>query len=95
MAQRKAAKTTEASTTPANDFLPRLARWYHAHSPEAGRNEISTVLSSAATPQSNPNQTHGFSPSRSSIVSVSHRITANSNGERLVSQTQRVHQYIA
>ncbi len=51
----QAKKTTDASTTPANDRLPRRARRYHTHNPEAGRNESREVLLNAVTPHSNPN----------------------------------------
>jgi len=58
----------------------------------SGRNATSTVLFSAAIPQSTPNSTQGRRPSRSSIVSASQKITANSSADKLVSHTHRVHQ---
>src|SRR5258708_40238495 len=90
----QAKNKTEASTTPANDGLPRLARRYQAHNPEAGRNASSTVLLRAVIPQSKPNSSHALRPSRSSRASVSQKIVAINRADRLVSQTQRVHQYI-
>ena len=59
-----ATKIKEASTIPASECLCRFARRYHAQRPEAGRKATSTVLFSAAIPHSNPNSSHGFSPSR-------------------------------
>src|SRR5271154_1577103 len=88
----QAMKTTEASTTPANEGLCRFVRLYHAQNPEAGRKAINTVLFSAAIPQNRPNQSQGPSPSRSSMVNANQKITANSSAEKLVSHTQRVHQ---
>src|SRR5258708_18256370 len=90
----QAKNKTEASTTPANDGLPRLARRYQAHNPEAGRNASSTVLLRAVIPQSTPNSSQGLRPSRSSRASVSQKIVAINRADRLVSHTQRVHQYI-
>src|ERR1022692_3643031 len=90
----QAAKTRDASTTPVNDGFPPCARRYQAHSPETGRNARSTVLFSAAIPHSRPKNSHGLRPSRSSMVSASQKITANNSADKLVSQTQRVHQYI-
>ncbi len=85
-------KTTDASATPAKDRLPHLARLYHAHNPAAGRNDSREVLFNAAIPHKEPNANHGVQPSRSSIVSASQKIVASSSADRLVSQTQRVHQ---
>src|SRR5271165_2838365 len=82
------------SATPASDCLPRFRRRYHAHKPEAGRNASREVLASAAIPQSSPNWIHGTNPSLSSRSSVSQKTSASSNAARLVSHTQRVHQYI-
>src|ERR1700730_6122977 len=87
-----AKKTTDASTTPATDRLPRLARRYHAHNPAAGRNDNREVLLNAVTPQSNPNWSQGIQPSRSSRVRASHTIVVSSSAARLVSHTARVHQ---
>src|SRR5579872_1730460 len=90
----QAMKTRDATVTPNKDGLPRLARWYQAQSPEAGRKAISTVLFSAAIAHRRPKSIHGFMPSRSSMVRVSQKIMATSRAEKLVSHTQRVHQYI-
>src|SRR5208283_5175768 len=88
----QARKTTDASTTPASDLFPRFERRYQAHNPAAGRNDSSDGLSNAMMPQSNPNSIHGSAPSRSSRVRASQKITAKSNADKLVSQTERVHQ---
>src|SRR5713226_6640401 len=80
--------------TPTSDGLPFFQRRYQAHKPDAGRNESREVLVSAATPQSRPNAIHGFAPSISSSCRVNQKMTARSSAARLVSQTQRVHQYI-
>src|ERR1700739_162718 len=89
-----AKKTADASTTPSNDFLPRLARRYQAHNPAAGRNDSSGVLFSAAMPHNNPNSNQGMSPSRSSMISASQTIMVSRRADRLVSHTERVHQNI-
>src|ERR1700693_2118857 len=86
--------SSDASTTPASEDVPRLQRRYHAHSPEAGRNASREVLVRPAIPQSSPNSSHGFSPSLSSRSKVSQKISASKSAARLVSQTQRVHQYM-
>src|SRR5713226_1644364 len=80
--------------TPTSDGLPFFQRRYQAHKPDAGRNETREVLVSAATPQSRPKAIHGFAPSISSSCRVSQKMTAKSRAARLVSHTQRVHQYI-
>src|ERR1700733_7668303 len=90
----QAKKTTEARTMPAIDCLPRCARRYQAHNPATGRNESREVLVSAAIPQSSPNWIHGSRPSRSSRVNASQKIAASRSADKLVSQTQRVHQNI-
>src|SRR5436305_7153952 len=89
-----AAKKIEASTTPRIDFFLCFERRYQSHNPDTGRNESSETLVSAATPQSTPNPIHGAVPSRSSILSVSQKISASSSAARLVSHTHRVDQYI-
>src|ERR1700720_4553097 len=86
--------TIEASTTPANERWPRFHRRYHAHNPDTGRNDSNAELVSAATPQSAPNSSHGLSPSFSSMVRVSQKIIVSNRAARLVSHTQRVHQYM-
>src|SRR5947209_5089849 len=86
--------TMAASTTPEIDRLPRLARRYQAHKPDAGRKESNDVLLSAARPQSKPNCSHGSKPSRSSNVRVNQKMVAMSRAARLVSQMARVHQNI-
>src|SRR5215471_9634807 len=85
---------SDDTTTPPSDFFPALARWIQPHKPDAGRNASNTGLFSAAIPQSPPNTIHGLKPSRSSKVSAIQKITATNSAERLVSHTQRVHQYI-
>src|SRR6267143_3669933 len=90
----QAKKIAAATTTPLSDGLYFFARRYHAHNPEAGKNATSTVLASAASPQSSPNASHGFRPSRSSMVSVSQKRLVSRSAEKLVSHTQRVHQNI-
>src|SRR5450631_107078 len=85
-------KMTDASTTPANDRLPRRARRYQAHSPAAGRNDSREVLLNAVMPHSIPNCSHGIQPSRSSRVRASQKIVVSSSAARLVSQIARVHQ---
>ena len=90
----QAKKTTEASTTPPIDFLPRCARRRQAHSPAAGRNNRSAVPFNAVMPQRNPNSNQGSQPSRSSKVRASQTMAASSSADKLVSQTQRVHQNI-
>src|SRR5581483_1211502 len=89
-----AKKSNDANATPVNDDLPRRPRRYHAHSPDAGRKASSTGLFNAAIPQSAPNSAQGLKPSRSSMPSDSQKITAISSADRLVSHTQRVHQYM-
>src|SRR5260221_201457 len=86
--------TNEASATPVSEGLPRFQRRYHAHNPEAGRNASREVLVSPAIPHSSPNESHGFSPFLSSRSRVSQKISASSSAARLVSHTQRVHQYM-
>src|SRR5215468_3713113 len=80
----------EASAIPANDRLPRLARWYQAHNTQAGKNASMEVFVSAAIPQSSPSSSQGCRPSRCSNSSVRKKIVASSRAARLVSQTQRV-----
>src|SRR5271165_2024474 len=89
-----AAKNSAASATPASGDLPFFHDPCHAQSPETGRNASREVLVRPATPHSMPKAIHGFAPERSSISSVSHKITANSNAAKLVSHIKRVHQYI-
>src|ERR1700733_832332 len=59
---RQAAKTTDASTTPANEFFPRFERRYQAHTPDAGKNASREVLVRALTPHSKPNPSQGLQP---------------------------------
>src|SRR5580704_4423286 len=87
-------KTTDASTTPPSERLPRFQRRCQGHNPETGRKASREVLVRALTPHSNPNHSHGFHPSFSSSSRVSQKITASSRAARLVSHTQRVHQYM-
>src|SRR5579862_1251273 len=82
------------NATPISEDLPHFQRRYHTHSPEAGRKASREVLARAAIPQSMPKRTHGNSPSFCSRSSVSQKRIASSNAARLVSHTQRVHQYI-
>src|ERR1700757_5062980 len=89
-----ATKKAEAKPTPPKDPFPLFDRRYHAHNPEAGRNESNETFVSAATPQSTPNPIHGVGPFKSSSFRVSQKIKASSNAARLVSHTQRVDQYI-
>src|SRR6266498_626886 len=89
-----AKKTMEASTTPAKDGLPNFARRYQDHSPAPGRNANRDGLFSATMPQSRPKPNQGIHPSRSSMVRASQRITASSRADKVVSQTDRVHQKI-
>src|SRR6266700_3052920 len=69
-------------------------RRYHAHSPDAGRNASREVLVNAATPHKIPYAIHGFAPRDSSSCRVSQKRTTRISAARLVSHTQRVHQYI-
>src|SRR5690242_18770292 len=85
-----AKKMIEAAATPPIDRLPRCPLRYHAHNPEAGKNDNMEVLVSAAIPHSSPNSNQGNRPSCSSSSSVSQKMIANSNAARLVSQTHRV-----
>src|SRR5438876_1959047 len=80
----------EATATPPIDRLPRFARRYHTHNPEAGKNDNIEVLVSAAIPHSSPNSNQGRIQSCSSSSSVSQKMIASSNAARLVSHTQRV-----
>src|ERR1700680_3189762 len=89
-----ATKKTDASATPVNDGFPAFHRRYQAHNPDAGKNEISEVLVSAATPHSKPNPIHGVRRLSSSSSRVNQKITASNKAARLVSHTQRVDQYI-
>src|SRR5581483_7001963 len=89
-----ATQTSDARTMPAKEDFPRFHRRHQTHSPEAGRNESREVLVNAEMPHSSPNSSHGFHPSLSSKSSVSQKITARRRAARLVSHTQRVHQYI-
>src|SRR6185503_3768285 len=89
-----AKKKVAASATPANERFPVLNRRYHAHNPDAGRNVTSEVLVNTATPQSKPKPTQGLAISRFSSSNVSQKIIVSKNAARLVSQTQRVDQYI-
>src|ERR1700686_1560296 len=89
-----AAKKTDANAIPASDGFPAFHRRYHTHNPDAGKNEISEVFVSAATPHSKPNPIHGVRPFSSSSSSVSQKMTASNKAARLVSHTQRVDQYI-
>src|SRR5436305_8322323 len=89
-----AKKKIVAITTPAKDRFPVLDRRYHAHNPDAGRNVTSEVLVRTATPQSTPNPTQGMAPSRFSNSNVSQKMAARKKAARLVSQTQRVDQYM-
>src|SRR6266404_9267336 len=89
-----AAKNRAASAKPPIDDLPLFHRRYHAHNPDAGTNERREELVRAATPQRSPNAIHSLTPSRSSRVSASHKISDSSSAARLVSQTQRDPQYI-
>src|SRR3954462_15462200 len=81
-------------TTPGSEDLLPFHRRYHAHSPEAGRNDSREVLVSAAMPHSSPNSIQGTSPSLSSKSSVTQKMIAKSKAAKLVSHTQRVHQYM-
>src|SRR5215472_10829537 len=90
----QARNRTDASTIPPSDDLPSCLRRYHTHNPDAGRNDKSDVLLRVATPHKNPNMAHGFHPSFSSNSRVSRKRLANSNAERLVSQTTFVDQNI-
>src|SRR5215813_4130918 len=87
-------KTHDANTMPASERLPAFRLRYQIQRPDTGKNASSDVLVSADTPQSIPNASHGLQPSRSSMSRVSQKINASRNAARLVSQTQRVHQYI-
>src|ERR1700736_2259698 len=89
-----AMNTSDAAPTPASERWPRLMRRYQAHSPDAGRNASREVLARPATPHSSPNSSQGRSPWRSSSSRVSQKISASSSAARLVSHTQRVHQYM-
>src|SRR6478609_11734861 len=88
------ANASDASTIPASELLPRFHRRYHTHNPEAGRNASREVLVSPAIPHRNPNSNQGLSPFRSSRSSASQKISASRKAARLVSHTQRVHQYM-
>src|SRR5689334_23101578 len=90
----QAMKIHEASTTPASERFPARHRRCQIHNPDTGRNASREVLVSAEMPQSRPKAAHGRQPPRSSMSSVSQKISASKNAARLVSQTQRVHQYI-
>src|ERR1700733_3741739 len=90
----QARKIIEASITPPNERFLFVQRRCQAHKPEAGRNARREVLVRAAKPQSTPNSIHGKGPSRSSKVRASQKIKVNRNAARLVSHTQRVHQYM-
>src|SRR5579863_6154570 len=87
-------KTSDASTTPPNEVLPRLERRPHAHNPAGGKNASREVPFNAMMPHSNPNSNQGSHPSRSSSVSATQKISASSRADRLVSHTARVHQNI-
>ena len=90
----QAKKITDASTIPPKEDLPRLLRWYHAHKPDTGKNESREGLVSAATPQSSPKKSQGLRPFVVSKLRVRRKISAMSKADRLVSHTQRVHQYM-
>jgi hypothetical protein len=79
---------------PAKAGFRSFDRRYQTHSPDAGRNESREVFVKAEIPQSRPNSSHGFHPLRSSKSRVSQKISASRSAAKLVSQTQRVHQYI-
>jgi len=89
-----AEKKIVASTTRESDLRRSFARRYHAHSPDAGRNESREVLVNAPTPHSRPNPIQGPVPSASSSRNVSQKITVRSSAARLVSHTHRVDQNI-
>src|ERR1700733_13977653 len=90
----QATNTAAARTTPANERRPFCERRIQAHRPAAGRNANRDVFVSAATPQSRPNASHDIPPSWSSMTSASQKIRVSKSAARLVSQTQRVHQYM-
>src|SRR5947209_18966156 len=89
-----AQKKRDASTTPARDGFPSFFRRYQAHNPATGKKARSEEFVNAATPQSRPNAIQGIPPLSSSISSVSQKINASNRAARLVSHTQRAHQYI-
>src|SRR5882672_9422414 len=84
----------EARMIPARERLLSFQRRYQIQSPEAGRKASNEVFVRAAMPQISPNSSHGFQSSFSSITSVSQKSTASKSAARLVSHTQRVHQYV-
>src|SRR6267154_1715753 len=90
----QATNTSAASTTPVMEGLSRFARRYHAHNPAAGRNASREVLVRPAIPHSSPNCSHEVNPFLSSRSRVSQKMRASSSAARLVSHTQRVHQYM-
>src|SRR5262249_48627947 len=89
-----AAKNKDERATPGSEAKPFCCRRYHAQSPEAGRNPSREVLVNAAIPHNIPYTIHGFAPLTSSSLRVSQKRIASSNAARLVSHTQRVHQYM-
>src|SRR5439155_21696095 len=89
-----AAKNRDASATPPSEGFPFFHRRYQGHIADAGRNDSREVLVRAAAPHSRPNAIHGSAPSSSSSFSASQKMRVSSRAARLVSQTQRVHQYI-
>src|ERR1051326_3920392 len=88
------AKNIAAKAIPGSDDRFCFLLRYQTHNPDAGRKDRREVLVKAATPHKSPKAFHGSEPSISSSFNVSQKIRASSRAARLVSHTQRVHQYI-
>src|SRR5689334_1655141 len=89
-----AKKNNAARATPRIHGLFSLCLRQAAQNPEAGRKDTIELLVSAAIPQRTPKAIHGWGPLISSSCKVSQKISAKRRAARLVSHTQRAHQYM-